>query len=55
MKTGRLDEGLVALTEALAAADEHDIRHYEAEIHRLNGELLLKAGPFKGCGGSDIL
>ena len=42
MKTGRLDEGLVALTEALAAADEHDIRHYEAEIHRLNGELLLR-------------
>jgi predicted ATPase len=42
MKTGHLDEGLGALTEALAAADEHEIRHYEAEIHRLKGELLLK-------------
>jgi predicted ATPase len=34
------DEGLSALTEALAAADEHKIRHYEPEMHRLKGELL---------------
>jgi predicted ATPase len=40
-QTGRIDEGLRALTEALAAADEHEIRHHEAEIHRLKGELLL--------------
>jgi adenylate cyclase len=38
----RLDEGLSALTEALATADEHENRHYEAEMHRLKGELLLK-------------
>ena len=42
MKTGRLDDGLSALTEAMAAADEHGIRQYEAETHRLKGELLLK-------------
>jgi predicted ATPase len=42
METGRLDNGLDALTEALAAADEHEDRHYEAETHRLKGELLLK-------------
>ena len=42
METGRLDDGLDALTEALAAADEHEDRHYEAETHRLKGELLLK-------------
>jgi class 3 adenylate cyclase/predicted ATPase len=42
MKMGRLDDGLRALTEALAAADEHEIRDYEAEAHRLKGELLLK-------------
>jgi predicted ATPase len=30
------------LTEALAAADEHEDRHHEAEIHRLKGELLLR-------------
>jgi predicted ATPase len=41
-KTGRLDDGLSALTEALTAADEHENRHCEAEIHRLKGELLLK-------------
>jgi predicted ATPase len=42
METGRLDDGLSALTEALAAADEHENRHHEAEIHRLKGELLLR-------------
>jgi predicted ATPase len=42
MKTGRLNDGLSALTEALAAADEHENRSYEAETHRLKGELLLK-------------
>ena len=42
METGRLDDGLSALWEALAAADEHEIRFYEAETHRLKGELLLR-------------
>ena len=41
-KSGRIDDGLGALMEALAAVDEHENRQYEAEIHRLNGELLLK-------------
>jgi predicted ATPase len=41
-KAGRLDDGLSALTEAIAAADEHGIRQYEAEAHRLKGELLLR-------------
>jgi predicted ATPase len=41
-ETGRLDEGLSALTEALAIAEEHGNRQYEAEMHRLKGELLLK-------------
>ena len=39
---GRLDDGLKALKQALADADEHDLRFYEAETHRLKGELLLK-------------
>jgi predicted ATPase len=42
MKTGRLDEGLSALTEALAVADEREARVFEAEANRLKGELLLK-------------
>jgi predicted ATPase/class 3 adenylate cyclase len=41
-KSGRLEDGLSALTAALAAADENENRHYEAEIHRLKGELLLR-------------
>jgi len=40
-ETGHLDQGLSALTEALAGADEHEDRHYEAEMHRVKGELLL--------------
>jgi hypothetical protein len=41
-ETGRLDDGLGALTEAPAAADERESRNYEAETNRLRGELLLK-------------
>jgi predicted ATPase len=40
--TGRFDDALSALREALAAADEDEDRHHEAEIHRLKGELLLR-------------
>jgi class 3 adenylate cyclase/predicted ATPase len=42
IQTGRLDDALSALTEALAAADEQEAREYETETHRLKGELLLK-------------
>jgi len=41
-EAGRLDDGLSALEESLVAADEHENRSYEAETHRLKGELLLK-------------
>ncbi len=41
-QTGRIDEGLSALTEAVAAADERENRWYEAEMHRLKGQLLLR-------------
>jgi predicted ATPase len=44
MRTARFDEGLSALTEALAAADENGIGFYKAETHRLQGELLLNLG-----------
>jgi len=40
--TGRLDDGLGALTEARAAVDEHENRSYKAETHRLKGELVLR-------------
>jgi predicted ATPase len=41
-QTGRIDEGLRALTEAHVSADEYENRAFEAETHRLKGELLLK-------------
>jgi predicted ATPase len=40
--TNHLDEGLVALKEALAAADGSEDRHYQAEVYRVEGELLLR-------------
>jgi predicted ATPase len=42
MEAGRLDDGLNAVTEALTAADEHEIRNNEPDLWRLKGELLLK-------------
>jgi predicted ATPase len=39
IETGRLDDGIGALTEAQAVAEN---RNYEAETRRLMGELLLK-------------
>jgi predicted ATPase len=41
-ETGRLDDGLGALAEALVNANEHENHVSESEIHRLKGELLLK-------------
>jgi predicted ATPase len=41
-QTGRLDDGLNAVAEAQSIADRTEVRVYEAEMHRLKGELLLK-------------
>jgi predicted ATPase len=41
-KVGRVEEGLNALTEALAAADKTSGRTGEAEAYRLKGELTLQ-------------
>lgn len=43
-KAGRPDEGLTTLAEALALVEETDERHWEAELHRLKGELLMMQG-----------
>src|SRR5262249_39810232 len=42
LETDHLDDAQTALTEALAAADEHGTRSYEAETYRLKGELMLR-------------
>jgi DNA-binding winged helix-turn-helix (wHTH) protein/predicted ATPase len=44
LKTGDSASGLVAIEAARAAVEDTGERFYEAEIHRLYGELLLSAG-----------
>jgi predicted ATPase len=39
---GQAEAGLRALDEALALAEQTDERDYEAELYRLQGELLLR-------------
>jgi predicted ATPase len=41
-RVGRVREGLAILTEALAVVENTGARNYEAELHRLRGELLLQ-------------
>ncbi len=41
---GRAEEGLICINEALAEARTHNERWWDAELHRLRGELLLMRG-----------
>jgi predicted ATPase len=41
-KAGEADEGLRVLAEGLALVEQHEERVFEAELHRLKGELLLQ-------------
>ena len=43
-KAGHPEEGLTTLGEALVLVEETDERHWEAELHRLRGDLLLMQG-----------
>jgi predicted ATPase len=47
IESSLLDHGLSALAEALADANETEGRQHEAEIYRLNGDLLLAQGNSK--------
>src|SRR5262249_29733749 len=40
-RQGHVEHGLTVLAEALALVDKNDERWWEAELHRLKGELLL--------------
>jgi predicted ATPase len=42
---GAYDRGLAVLSEALDIVNQHGIGDYEAELHRLKGELLLARSP----------
>jgi predicted ATPase len=41
-QVGQVEEGLHLLMEAMAVVDTTGGRYYEAELHRLHGELLLR-------------
>jgi predicted ATPase len=43
--TGRIDQGLQVVAEALEISERTGIVYYEAELHRLEGELRLRAEP----------
>jgi DNA-binding winged helix-turn-helix (wHTH) protein/tetratricopeptide (TPR) repeat protein len=47
-KSGRADEGIGLLNEALAMIEQKGERYYEAELYRLKGELVLKQGVSSG-------
>jgi predicted ATPase len=40
-KAGQVEQGLNLLAEALALVGKTDVRFWEAELHRLKGEMLL--------------
>jgi predicted ATPase len=44
-KTGQTVEGLKLLDESIATAIQTEFRYYEAELHRIKGELLLAQTP----------
>jgi predicted ATPase len=44
VKAGRAEEGLACINEAMAEARTHNERWWDAELHRLRGELLLLRG-----------
>ncbi len=41
VKVNRVEEGLAAIDRAFGVLNRHNERYYEAELHRLKGELLL--------------
>ena len=42
---GRLDEGLVIVDQVIAESERSGVRWFEAESHRVRGEILLKRDP----------
>jgi DNA-binding SARP family transcriptional activator len=51
-KAGHPEEGLTTLAEALAFVEDTDERHWEAELYRVRGELLLAQGDDAGAEAS---
>ena len=51
-RVGCPGDGLGTLAEALALVEATDERHWEAELHRVQAELLLMQGDEAGAGAS---
>jgi DNA-binding winged helix-turn-helix (wHTH) protein/predicted ATPase len=54
-KAAQVEEGQHLLSEALAATHTKELRVWEAELHRLQGELLLRHAVGKGDTGANLL
>ena len=50
---GRAAEGLCVVGEALALVGKNAERYYEAELHRLRGELLVQGPPPRPMDGAE--
>ena len=50
-RTGQGAEGLALVEEALGLVNRTEERYYEAELHRLQGELLLQRSPHEPSAG----
>jgi hypothetical protein len=48
IRSGQTEAALDAIVEGLAAASKTDERRYEAESHRIRGELLLRQAAQQG-------
>jgi tetratricopeptide (TPR) repeat protein len=54
LTAGRAADGLAAIEQAIAAADQLHIMVHEAEAHRLKGELLLLSGALESDAEASI-
>jgi predicted ATPase len=54
-KSARTSEALKLVTEAIATSQRAGGRYYEAELHRIKGELLLGQSPRAGEAGENCL
>jgi DNA-binding SARP family transcriptional activator/predicted ATPase len=54
-QAGRVEEGLASIDEALAEARTHNEHWWDAELHRLRGELLLMHGADTSDGEAALL
>ena len=54
-KSARSSEALNVVTEAIATSQRGGGRYFEAELHRIKGELLLGQSPCAGEAGENCL